>query len=102
MIVHCIEIFGSAYLGFLPFSKKRIRAGWSKSAFCSCAFLGICAGSLRLAEDVNWMKLTGDAAQLFHAYAYMAEGVILGLLLALIFSGQLKGTKAGAEPAAAR
>jgi len=51
IIVDCIIIIGCAALGFVPFDKKRVRAGWAKLTYGFIAVLGIAHGAVRLAWD---------------------------------------------------
>jgi hypothetical protein len=93
IVIDCIIIACCAILGFVPFDKKRIRAGWAKSAFGIIAVIGIAKGGVRLAWDLGWFTLGGKASHRLDSGLYMVGGVILGFLFSLIFSGQLSGKK---------
>jgi hypothetical protein len=97
IVIDCIIIAGCAYLAFIPFDKKRIRARWAKLAFAICAVSGIARGVIGLAWDSNWIRLGNDAGRLFDDYLYMGSGVILGFIFSLILSGQLRGSKRDME-----
>jgi hypothetical protein len=93
IIDNCIIIACCAILGFVPFDKKRTRAGWAKLAFGIIAIIGIAKGVVRLAWDLGWFTLSGEASRRLDGGLYMVSGVILGFLFSLILSGQLTGKK---------
>ncbi len=93
VINDCIIIAGCAILGFVPFDRKRIRAGWAKIAFGILSVIGILHGVVRLAWDLGWFTLGGDAGRRLDEYLYMVSGVVLGFLFSLILSGQASGKK---------
>ena len=93
IIVDCIIIAGCAILGFVPFDKKRIRAGWAKLAFGIISVIGIAHGVVRLAWDLGWFTLGSTASHRLDATQYQVGGVILGFLFSSILSGQLTGKK---------
>lgn len=93
IINDCIIIAGCAILGFVPFDKKRVRAGWSRLAFGIIGVVGVSHGVVRLAWDLGWFALGTVASRRLEDYLCMVSGVILGLLFSLILSGQLTGKK---------
>jgi hypothetical protein len=88
IIVDCIIITGCATLGFVPFDKKRVRAGWAKLTYGIIAVLGIAHGAVRLAWDFGWFTLGTVGSYRLDATLYQVNGVILGFLFSLILSGQ--------------
>lgn len=95
----CIIVSGVLF-GLNPFDKKRIRARWAKWAFGITAIIWVVVGAIRLAENLNYLQLAPDVFDRANSYICMAQGVVMGVLLALILSGQFFGTKRGAEPGA--
>jgi len=93
IIVDSIIIIGCAALGFVPFDKKRVRAGWGKLTFGIIALIGIVHGAVRLAWDLGWFKVGTVGSYRLDAVLYQVGGIILGFLFSLILSGQLTGTK---------
>ena len=91
--IDCIFIAGFTYYGFVPFDKKRMRAGWAKLVFLISAFIGVAKGAIGLAWDMGWFALDVKANWLLNSLLYGDSGLLLGLILALILSGQLSGTK---------
>ena len=93
IIIDWVFIAGSAYLAFVPFDKKRIRARWANATFVLCAVVGLSKGVVGLAHHKGWLAPNGVAANRVDDYLYLAGGVVLGLMLSLFFSGQLEGIK---------
>jgi hypothetical protein len=82
------------FFGFVPFDKKRIRAGWAKAAFVIIAVIGIARGVVSLAWDLGWFALGSVSSSRLDAFLYhFVDGLLLGFILSLILSGQLSGTK---------
>jgi hypothetical protein len=103
IVIDCIFIVGCAILGFAPFDKKRIRAGWAKLTFGIIAVIGFAKGVVCLAWDLHWFALGSAASSRLDAFLYhFVDGLLLGFILSLILSGQLSGTKRDLryEPAA--
>jgi hypothetical protein len=44
-------------------------------------------------QDLELIALQGKAGELLNSYISMTSGVVLGLLFALMLSGQLRGIK---------
>jgi hypothetical protein len=93
----CIIVSGVIW-GLNPFDKKRVRAGWAKWAFGITAVLWIAVGAIRLAESLDSLQLGLEAFNRVNSYVCMAQGVVMGVLLMLILSGQFFVAKQGAEP----
>lgn len=93
IVIDCIIIIGCALLGFVPFDKKRCRADWAKTVFLLISVIGIVKGSVILAWDLGWFSIGSRGGQILWNYNSMTGGVLIGLLLALIVSGELTGRK---------
>ena len=88
-----VQIVGFSILIFAPFSKRRLRARWANTVFILGSVIGIARGSISLAWDLGWFKLSDASSRLFQDYLSMIGGLLLGFLFSLIFSGQLSGKK---------
>jgi hypothetical protein len=93
IIRDCIIMVGCAMIGFFPFNKKCVRAGWAKLVFVIIAVVGVSGEVVQLAIDSAWFTLGATAGRILQDYLYMVNGVILGLVISLILSGQLAGKK---------
>lgn len=95
----CIIVSGVLW-GLSAFDQKRVRAGWAKWAIGITAIIWIIVGVIRLVEDLNYLQLAPEVFDRVNSYVCMAQGMVMGVLLALILSRQFFGTKQGAEPGA--
>jgi len=93
IVTDYVIIAGFAYLAFIPFDKKHIRARWAKSVFAICAVVGITKGVVDLAWHLKWFVFGSEGNRRLEDCLFGASGLLLGFLFSLILSGQLKGTK---------
>ncbi len=94
----CIAIVTGVLFGLNPFDKKRVRADWANWAFGIMAVLCIAIGVVKLIGNLGYFQLNSDAFDRVNSYVCMAQGMVMGVLLALVLSGQFMGAKRGAEP----
>ncbi|HSY20278.1 MAG TPA: hypothetical protein VK815_18175 [Candidatus Acidoferrales bacterium] len=97
-IIDCNIIAAGVLFGFAPFDRQRVRAGWAKLAFGLIAPIWIAVGAFRLASDMACFQLGDDAFNRLNSYVSSAGGLVIGVVLALVLSGQFRGTKRVAEP----
>jgi hypothetical protein len=100
IFINCCIIVSGVLWGLAPFDKKRVRAGWAKRAFGITAVLWIAVGAVRLAGNLDCLQLSPEAFDRVNSYVCMTQGIVVGVLLALVSSGQLIGAQRGAEPGA--
>jgi hypothetical protein len=98
IIINCCIIAAGVLLGFTPFDKKRVRARWAKLAFGIMAVIWTAVGVVRLAWNLDCFQLGPDAFVRVNDYVCIATGMVIGVALALILSGQFFGAMRGAEP----
>jgi hypothetical protein len=98
ILLSCIIIVSGVLWGWLPFDKKRVRAGWAKWAMGITAVLWIAVGAARLAGNLDCLPLGTEAFDRVNSYVCMGQGIVIGVVLALILSGQFFGAMRGAEP----
>jgi hypothetical protein len=97
ILLSCIIIVSGVLWGWMPFDKKRVRAGWAKRAMGITAVLWIAVGAVRLAGNLDCLPLGPEAFDRVNRYVCIAQGVVMGVVLALVLAGQFFGTKQGAE-----
>jgi len=101
----CIIVSGVLF-GLAPFDKKRIRAGWAKWACVITAVIWTAVGAVRFAENLDWLQLSLEVFDRVNSYVCMAQGMVMGVLLALVLSGQFLGAPrdagSGGTPSAKR
>jgi hypothetical protein len=89
VILDCIIIAGCLFLLFIPLEKKRVRARWANYLLIATGLIGIAVHLVQFMLDMQWLLL-GKNADLILRFV---DGILVGFLLALLFSGQLSGTK---------
>ena len=93
LITNYIIMAGSAYLFWKSFDKSRTRERWAKLAFAVCGVIGILCGVVVMAWLNGRFALGKNDAIQLERYLSFGRGLVIGLLLSLIFSGQLMGAK---------
>jgi hypothetical protein len=91
-IIHVVYVFAAILFLFLPLQRSRVRASWSRWAFIALALLLAAMGVLGLASDCG-VPLAEVTTQRYYGGVSMVRGVVVGLLLALLLSGELSGKK---------
>ncbi len=97
LVRDCVIIVGSALLGLHPFDRRRTFAPWAKKAFGLIAVVGVVFGFLHFAWDIGWFTLGSAARSLLDRLFALGGGLVLGLILSLVLSGQFFGSRK-AEP----
>jgi hypothetical protein len=93
VLVYVLYLIGGIVLLFVPFRSRRIRSRWAKSLLVASALLLILKGAVELLTHLRvWTPSAVMQRGLPHTLA-MVDGVVLGFLLSLAFSGQLAGQK---------
>ena len=79
---------------FIPFDTKRIREHWAKLIFILCGIIGTGKGIFCLTWDLGGVSFSRRLSLQLDGWLYhFIDGVIFGLLVGLIISGQLLGKK---------
>lgn len=77
-----------AILAFIPLDKSRTRARWAKTLFLCVAAVGIFMGICEILIHTHVIR-----SEPLHRSMHSLRGFCIGLLVALVVSGQLKGSK---------
>ncbi len=93
VILDFVFISGSLVLVFVPLDKKRIRECWAKSLFVIGGLVGITTHVIKFMLDCHWLTLIWKTDYAVYKFIWYGNGLLLGFLFALIFSGQLIGIK---------
>jgi hypothetical protein len=78
---------------FVPLSRKRQRARWAKLLFVAVGVLGLGYIAASVGSERGWFVLTHSAVEPFLRLLQFTRGLLIGLLLALLFSGEVLGKK---------
>jgi hypothetical protein len=93
VILDCVFIAGCLILVFVPLDKKRIRVRWANYIFVATGLIGITVHVLQLMLEMHWLVLANHADYRVWLQIRFFNGLLLGFLLTLTFSGQLLGIK---------
>jgi len=95
--LHCpSQLWGSAasiVFALLPLDPSRARAVWAKTVFLTVGIVGVLVTGTELLLALHWIVPSRDAARTIHQGKVSLCGFMVGLILALILSRQLLGTK---------
>jgi hypothetical protein len=90
IILHCILIIGFALCALIPLDRTHNRGRWANRVFLICAVLGI----VKEVADIAWeMHRLEFGERTYIVLNSSSGGFILGLIFALVLSGQLFGTR---------
>ena len=92
-IIDAVLIVASILFVAIGFDRSSVRAGWAKVLFILVSLAGITLAVSHLLEDNGLIVLTKDAVRTLYHFRLLLRGFALGLILALIASQQLLGTK---------
>jgi hypothetical protein len=92
-VMDCIIVGCSALFGWHAFDKTRVFAQWAKTVFIIFAIIGVTTGLCGMARDIGWFALSEECNRVLGNSLALGRGSLLGLLVALILSRQLIGTK---------
>jgi hypothetical protein len=93
IFVDGIQIVLSAILGCALFQRARVRARWAKLVFLLLSVIGISTGAFELAWNLGWFTFSRDVSCGLDRCLALVDGVAVGFLLCLMFSGELHGKK---------
>jgi hypothetical protein len=88
-----LYIAGGVLLAFAPFDSKHERSRWARFTFALTAVILVFVGT---SELLRHYRLWIFSAQIEHGFSdtlAVLRGVVLGFLVALILSGELRGRK---------
>jgi hypothetical protein len=83
-------IVGSILVGFFPMGKRSNYAPWGKATCALVAVVGVAVGVLQLAWDLVWLVFSEESIPRVDGFLSFGRGLVIGLLLALIISGQMR------------
>jgi hypothetical protein len=89
LVLDSIFVAGFALLALAAFSRKRTRARWASLLFTLAVILGLAYSITCLMLDTRWIALGTDAHQKLSVLLHYAGGLIMGLLISPLVSGQL-------------
>ena len=92
VVFACIIITGCVFVVFVPLNKKRIRESWANCLLVATGLIGIANHVVQLALQIHWLLL-GKDADLIKTELRFVDGILVGFLFALFFSGRLSGNK---------
>jgi hypothetical protein len=97
IFIDWVFVIGCAILivaPFPPFERKRVRARWAIAAIVCMGLLGVAKGVVCLTFDAGWHGFTRSQSWLIDDLVrWLYDGFAAGIIVALLFSGQLRGTK---------
>ena len=93
IIMDCVYIAGSTILMFVPLSNKRIRERWAKAIFFVVGLIGVICYSVNFILNMRWVVISSHNSYEFYRWFNFVNGLLLGWLTALFFSGQAFGKK---------
>jgi hypothetical protein len=91
--IYALYVLGGAVLTIVPFDRDHQRSDWARGLFALAAVLLLFIGASELLRHYGIWVLS---SQIEHGFAHtlaVLRGVVLGFLLALVFSGELVGRK---------
>lgn len=92
-ILRVLAILAAICLIIFPVFDRRVRLRWSFYAFVGAALLVFVSSGFRLLEDFHLINVSKSTDWKITLWLMFGRGVALGLILALIISGQLLGKK---------
>jgi hypothetical protein len=73
--------------------RRRVRQRWAKSSFVIIAVVGPAIGLCQLGLDAGWIAVGENASRGFRSTLSSGRGLMLGVVLALAMSGELRGRR---------
>ena len=92
-IIFSAYIVGGVVLAFAPFDRKRRRSRWARGLFALSALLLIFVGVAELLRHYSIWVLSPVHEHGLSSTLDALRGIVMGLFLALIFSGELAGER---------
>src|SRR5580658_347294 len=94
VLADCIGIFAFAWYAMLPFvNTKVVRARWARFTILFNGLFGMAYAAVFLMFHSGWLVASPHAKHVLNSYLSFAGGIILGVTLTLMFSGQLFATR---------
>jgi len=93
IIFDVVLVAGLVCFACTPLSRARIRARWATSVFVVDGILGAALHVVSLLLRMHWITLGPRAYASVEMLVSDIDNVLLGLILALIISGQLRGVR---------
>lgn len=94
VLADCIGIVAFAWYAMLPFIDARaVRARWAKFTILFIGLFGMANQAVFLMFHSGWLAVSTHAKHILNSCMSFAGGIILGVTLTLMFSGQLFATR---------
>ena len=94
LLIRVAAGFALALLPFIAFDRKRRREPWGKTTICLVAGIGIAQLIAVFLRDFHIIEMSPILAWTFEYMLTLNRGFILGLIAALLLSGELLGKPA--------
>jgi len=92
-VARCIALIASIVFALLPLDQSRVRAVWAKVVLLTVGIVGVLVTGAESLLVLHWIVPSKDAMRTIHQAKVALCGFAVGLILALILSKQLLGTK---------
>jgi len=93
VVVHLILLFGAIVFVAAPLRQSRRRAVWARRTFFAIGVLLATLAIVGFGSDTGVLPPTPDFPPILRAVLSLSRGAVIGLLVALIISGQLSGQR---------
>jgi hypothetical protein len=93
MVVQCVALVASIIFLLSPMNRSRSRAAWANALFVTVGLVGVLVSGTKLLLILHWIAPSTATAGTIHQARVLLCGFALGLILALILSRQLIGSK---------
>lgn len=98
MIPAVLVVVCGTILMLLPVIGRRDRAAWAKRVFVLTGALALVSAAVSVALRTGWLEESDGAAKFIRYCRTLINGAVIGLILALAFSGELQGRKKAIHP----
>jgi hypothetical protein len=93
IVVQSVALIASIIFLLLPMDRSRSRAAWANALFVTVGIVGVFVSGTKLLLILHWIEPSISAVRTIGQARTLLCGFALGLILALIISGQLIGKK---------
>jgi hypothetical protein len=93
MLAQCVALVASIIFLLIPTGHSRSRAAWANALFVTVGIVGVLVSGTKLLLLLHWIAPSAATVGTIHQARVLLCGFALGLILALILSGQLVGSK---------
>ena len=97
IIAECIALAASIIFALVPFFRSRLRAGWANAIFITVGIVGVLVAGTELVIALRWIVPARETIRTIHQTKGLLCGFALGLIVALILSQQLIGSKRNSQ-----